>query len=289
MQFIKNPRELTPVQNINGLWVKREDLFSPFELNGVNGGKLRQCWIMLERVAKEYSGTITCCSVHSPQGPISAAVSREFGLTSDVYFGKVLPENLYTFPMVKLIRHYGGNPSIHPKHIRQVNLYSLAKENAPKENKFIIAYGFNLSKYPEAILDAVSNQVENIPDELDNLVITCGSGITSTGVLIGLKRFNKKVNKIYFVATAPSREKMIMETIKEQSLDIDYEIVDLFHRRGFSYEKPAYAKLQDIELHPNYEAKTYLWFVNESHIDRTNNRTLFWIVGSKPKLRYGEE
>lgn len=289
MNFIEDPRELTPVENINGMWVKREDLFAPFGKGGVNGGKLRQCWIMLEKVKDEYSGTITCCSIHSPQGPISAAVSNHFGLTSDVYFGRVLPENLEKAPMVKLIKHYGGVPSIHPNHIRQVNLYALAKENAPKENKFIIAYGFNLSKYPDAILDAVSNQVKNIPDELDNLIITCGSGITSTGVLIGLKKFNKHVKKIYFVATAPSREKSIKKTIEEQELDIEYEIIDLFHRKGFSYEKPAYAKLQEIELHPNYEAKTYLWLVNESHIDRTNNKTLFWIVGSLPKLKYGEK
>ena len=283
-KIVKDPRELTPVQDIDGLWVKREDLFIPFEVGGVNGGKLRQCWIMLEKIKDKYSGTITCCSIHSPQGPISAAVSKHFGLTSDVYFGRCNEETLENAPMVKLIKHYGGVPSIHPNHIRQINLYYLAKQNAPKENKFIIAYGFNLSEYPDAILDAVSNQVENIPDELDNLVVTCGSGITSTGILIGLKRFNKKVKKIYFVATAPSREKSIKKTIEEQGLDIEYEMVDLFHRKGFLYEKPAYASLGDITLHPNYEAKTYLWLVNESGINRKDHKTLFWIVGSKPTI-----
>jgi 1-aminocyclopropane-1-carboxylate deaminase/D-cysteine desulfhydrase-like pyridoxal-dependent ACC family enzyme len=288
LEIVRDPYALTPVENINGMWVKREDLFAPFGLGEVNGGKLRQCWMMLDKIKDEYSGTITCCSIHSPQGPISAAVSKHFGLISDVYYGRVKPEMLEKADMVRLVKHYGGNPSIHPNHIRQVNLYYLAKQNAPKENKFIIAYGFNLSKYPEAILDAVSNQVKNIPDELDNLIITCGSGITSTGVLIGIKKFNKHVKKIYFVATAPSREKSIQKTIEENDLDIEYEIIDLFHRKGFEYTKGAYAKLGDIELHPNYEAKTYRWLVNESSINRTNNKTLFWIVGSLPKLKYGE-
>jgi len=283
-RIVEDPRALTPVQNHEGLWLKREDLFKPFGERGVNGGKLRQCWIMLEKIKDSYSGTISCCSIHSPQGPISAAVSNHFGLDSDVYFGNVLPETLEKAPMVKLIRHYGGKPSVHPKQFRQVNLYHLAKQVAPEENKFIIAYGFNLSQFPEAILDAVSNQVENIPDELDNLVITCGSGITSTGVLIGLKRFNKKVGKIYFVATAPSREEKIKKTIAEQGLDIEYEMVDLFHRPGFSYDKQVKAKLGEIELHPNYEAKTYTWMVTESKLNRFNNKTLFWIVGSYPKM-----
>lgn len=283
--IVTDPRELTPLENINGLWVKREDLFAPFGLGDVNGGKLRQCWLLLEGIKDKYSGVITCCSMYSPQGPISAAVAEHFGLTCDLYFGRTSEEKISTLPMPILARKHGAVISLHPKHLKQINLYHLARQNSVKENKFVIEYGFNLDDNPEAILGAISNQVQNIPDELDNLVVTCGSGITSRGILIGLEKFNKKVKKIYFVATAPSREKAIEETIKEHKINIEYEIIDLFHRKGFVYEKEKYAKLGDIVLHPNYEAKSFLWLVNEGNIDRKNNKTLFWIVGSKPTKR----
>lgn len=285
IDYVTDPRELTPVENIDGLWVKREDLFAPFGLGDVNGGKLRQCWLLLENKNRQYKGIITCCSIHSPQGPISAAVAKHFGMTCDLYYGSTTEERISMLPMPILARKHGAIISIHPKHPRHKNLYSLARKNAETENKFVVEYGFNLDNDPEAILGAISNQVQNIPDELDNLIVTCGSGITSRGILIGLQKFNKHVKKVYFVATAPSREKAIEETIKEHKINIEYEIIDLFHRKGFVYEDGRYADIKGLILHPNYEAKAYLWLVNETNINRKNNKTLFWIVGSKPTKR----
>ncbi len=40
--------ELTPVQQIAGMYFKREDLYTPFGAGGVNGGKLRQCMLLVE-------------------------------------------------------------------------------------------------------------------------------------------------------------------------------------------------------------------------------------------------
>lgn len=283
-KVITNPLELTPVENIDGLWVKREDLFAPFGLGNVNGGKLRQCWLLVESIKDKYQGTISCCSIHSPQAPISAAVSNHFNLPCEIYYGGTKEESLAKLDMPKLVRLHKGEIKIFPSGRHSI-LYSRARKNSEAENRFIISYGFNIIDYPELILGAVSNQVENIPDELDNLIITCGSGITTTGVLIGLKKFNKKVNKIIMVATAPSRKKMIEETLEKYNLDIEYEIIDLFHKKGFMYEKKEFAQLGDITLHPNYEAKTYNWLSrSNSGVNIHNNKNLFWIVGSEPKI-----
>lgn len=284
-EYITDPKELTPVQIVNGIYVKREDLFAPFGIGDVNGGKLRQCWLLVEPIKDKYNGVITCCSIYSPQGPISSAVAEHFGLTCDLYYGATSEEKISTLPMPQLARKHNAVISIHPKHFRHINLYSLARKNAEVENKFIIEYGFNLDNNPDAILGAVSNQVQNIPDELDALIVTCGSGITSRGILIGIKKFNKRIKKVYFVATAPSRQKSIDQTISEFNIDIEYEIIDLFHRPGFVYEQEKHAKLGDIILHPNYEAKSYLWYVNESNLMNKDKKVLFWIVGSKPTLR----
>ena len=49
-----NPDELTPVQCIRGLYLKREDLFAPFSYSQVNGGKLRQCLMLVEHINDKY-------------------------------------------------------------------------------------------------------------------------------------------------------------------------------------------------------------------------------------------
>lgn len=74
---------------------------------------------------------------------------------------------------------------------------------------FIVQYGINLSGHSDVLLGAVAAQVENIPDEIENLVMTCGSGITASGVMIGLNRYGKKVRNVHLVATAPDRRESI--------------------------------------------------------------------------------
>lgn len=39
--------DLTPVQEIAGMYFKRDDLFTPFGAGEVNGGKLRQCMMLV--------------------------------------------------------------------------------------------------------------------------------------------------------------------------------------------------------------------------------------------------
>lgn len=62
--------KLTPVQSVGGLLFKRDDLYEPFGPGEVNGGKMRQCMMLLDSVKDEISGVISCCSIHSPR-PLS--------------------------------------------------------------------------------------------------------------------------------------------------------------------------------------------------------------------------
>lgn len=111
--------------------------------------------------------------------------------------------------MPAICKFYGANLQILSKSGIHKILYKHAKRLAKENNIFIVDYGFNILDYPDIMFNAVSKQVENIPDYLDNLVITCGSGITTTGILLGLHKYNKKVNNIYLVCTAPCRDKLI--------------------------------------------------------------------------------
>lgn len=226
-----NEYSLTPVQEVDGLRIKRDDLYAPFGPGEVNGGKLRQCVMLVNSVKKDYKSLLTYCSIHSPQAPITAAVAR-------------------------------------------------AKELAAQENSFIVQYGINIIGYGDTLLTAVAAQTENLPDDIENLVMTCGSGITATGVMIGLHRYGKRVKRMHLVATAPDRRGFIHETLKKYGADREFEYHDLFHSPGFVYEKPAAATWGGIRLHPHYEAKTMQWFRSSGIAPES---TLFWITGAEPR------
>ena len=141
-------------------------------------------------------------------------------------------------------------------------------------------YGINIIGYGDTLLTAVAAQTENLPDDIENLVMTCGSGITATGVMIGLHRYGKRVKRMHLVATAPDRRGFIHETLKKYGADREFEYHDLFHSPGFVYEKSAAATWGGIRLHPHYEAKTMQWFRSSGIAPES---TLFWITGAEPR------
>ena len=79
--------KLTPVEENNGLYLKREDLFFPFTDCNLNGGKVRQCFELIrqnaDKIRNEHNGLVgTASSVHSPQGYIVARCAAQFGFRS---------------------------------------------------------------------------------------------------------------------------------------------------------------------------------------------------------------
>ena len=280
--LIKEVDELTPVENHKGLYIKRDDLYKPFGDNTVNGGKLRQCYKLIESIKDKYDGVISCCSIYSPQAPITSAVANYFGLKAVICYGATNESRLQELEMPRLARQYNADLRIISTSGIHKILYNKAKKIAQEENLFVVDYGFNIIDYPDIMFSAISRQVENIPDELDNLVITCGSGITTTGVLLGLAKYRKKVKNIYLVATAPNRQKLINKNLSLNNMYREYTIIDLFHQKGFKYEDKLYKSFDGIDFHPNYEAKTFNWL--ENNIDYKKEKTLLWVVGAEPKL-----
>lgn len=270
---------LTPVQNIGGLLLKRDDLYEPFGPGEVNGGKLRQCMMLVDSVKTGTNRLISCCSIHSPQAPITAATAKAYGMECMILYGGTTKAKLQESPMPRLCLKYGATVALATKSGRHNVLYAKARE-LERPGDFIVQYGINLAGHSDVLLGAVAAQVENIPDEIENLVMTCGSGITASGVMIGLKLHRKKVGNVHLVATAPDRRDSIHARLAEHGADRDFHYHDLFHTPGFAYEKPVTATWGGIRLHPNYEAKTMRWFAS-SGLDP--HKTLFWIVGAAPR------
>ena len=169
-----NEYSLTPVQEVDGLHIKRDDLYAPFGPGEVNGGKLRQCVMLVNSVKKGYKSLLTYCSIHSPQAPITAAVARANGMPCRIVYGGTTRESVAALPMPRLAMKYGASIVLAARSGRHSILHARAKELAAQENSFIVQYGINIIGYGDTLLTAVAAQTENLPDDIENLVMTCG-------------------------------------------------------------------------------------------------------------------
>ena len=198
--------DLTPVEIHNGIYYKRDDYFTPYGPHHINGGKTRQAISLFNEIKEDVKnihngGVVTSSSVGSPQSAIIAKVAAEFGFKCIIGVGGTKPELLYDHHMMKLSRYYGADIQIVAGHGMTVAIDSAVKKKIISENNYkLIKFAISLETNPEAIFDGVADQVKNIPDELDNLVISVGSGIQFAGIIRGLERYNKKVKRVIGVA-----------------------------------------------------------------------------------------
>ena len=277
--------DITPVQEIGGIYFKRDDLYRPFGAGEVNGGKLRQCMMLVKEAMESepgLKGVITYCSIHSPQAPITAAVARDLGIDCIVMYGGTSRQNVFREQMPRLVMSYGGKVEIPAKTGRHNVLKAKAQKLAKDNGYFLVQYGINLDGHGSVLLGAVAEQVQNIPDDLDNLYVTCGSGITASGIMIGLERYGKRVENVHLCATAYSRTDSIHKTLKMYGADREFIYHDMFHQPGFQYEKKQKMRVGGVLLHPQYEAKT-MKYLKEKRLIK--GRSLFWVVGAEPGER----
>ena len=268
--------DITPVQQVGGIMLKRDDLFTLFESNGVNGGKLRQCVMLVDKVNPK--GVVTYCSIESPQAPITAAVAKSRNIPCVIVYGGTSRERLLHAEMPVLAMHYGAKVIIGAKTGRHNVLHAVAEKMAKEQGWFLVQYGFNLEEHGDVLLQAVAKQTQNIPD-CENLIAVCGSGITASGILVGLHMNGINVQNIHLVATGPDRRELIRKLAGRYGAERDIEYHSLYHMQGFKYDDQVVEHIAGITLHPNYEAKAFRWFRN-SGIEKC----VFWITGAKPSV-----
>ena len=287
---------ITPVELYDNIYYKRDDYFKPFGDYHVNGGKVRQALIMFEKYiddikSKHNNGVITAGSVHSPQSANIAKVAKFHEVKCITCVGGTKPENLDKHHMMRLTKHYGCEIKIVAGHGMSNVIHARMRELAKDNGYMVIEQGELLEKNPSEMFYATADQVENIPDELDNLVVATGVGIQLMGILLGLKKFNKKVKRIHSICVGPTREKHMkryenellktqdgMVWDKPESLNLN-EFTMLSHKSP--YGKGHDYMVNDSYIDDIYEGKAYQWMLE--NVDTANEKTLFWCVGKRPR------
>lgn len=285
-----NPMDInfvSPVQEQEGVFYKRDDLFVPFGPGGLNGGKCRQTFHLIKYsihllTTKFDRKMITTSSVYSTSGAILAAYGHLLEFEAILAVGGTKPDTIDKHHMMRLAKAYGCDVRIVCGTGMAGPLKKRLTEICETEQVFNAVFSDNVDTRQAAILDPISAQVANIPDELDNLVVPVGTGIHLLAIMRGLEQHGKKVKRIIGCHVGPDRRKKIdgyLSPLEWQNPTYDMVPLNL---------KTAYAK-PCIEQMPNgdpldeiYEAKAHVWM--RENLDTKNEKTLFWIVGRRPSV-----
>lgn len=284
--------ELTPVQNIAGMYFKRDDLYMPFDDIPLSGGKIRQCFNLIgeneDYIRNQCNSNVYIgIQMSSPQGIIVSRVCKEFGFNTTVFLGNTTYESCIKKTLIKNIINQGGKLDTSSKQAFNANLEATLRKRAESGEKFFNAgFGFVIksSEYKKYLIDSIANQVQNIPNNLDYLIISCGSCINIAGILTGIKRFDKNIKHIIGIQISGyDRTKTIDSILENDNKEYEYE---LRISKDYPYSKKLNRALSDyITFDRVYEAKAFDYMMKYMRDEIRNKSVCFWIVGDSSKVR----
>jgi hypothetical protein len=285
--------DLTPVENIGGMWWKREDKFAPLGYGNINGSKLRQLiWLFSQ---KEYPGVVSGAVTGSPQLPMVAACAKHWNIPCVQFTGG-------QGEMVTAGEKFGAETRlINPGYAATLNAKA-KEESASKgwlhiETNITLEHKINPAERIEAFHRVGSEQVRNIPDHIEHLLIPAGSCNSLTSILYGLGRFRpeslKTVHLFRIMGNVPKHKKWtderldIIRKVTGEELPLPYEFVehDLVDGGYTTYKEMKPYSYGGLAFHPRYEGKCLNYIKENLAYFRSllNANSLFWIVGSQPQ------
>lgn len=301
--------ELTPIQKIKYLWFKREDLFAPLGENGINGSKLRQLvWLLQNAKNIGCKGVLEGAVSASPQHPMCAAVCKYLGLICNSIVGV---KSIEKFPMLLLAKKYGAIfhfTNIGYAKALQAKAFALQKMDIYK-NYFVLETNITLSEKLNPV-ERIREfhkigafQVQNLPNDIDNLILPCGSCNSAVSVLYGIYLYQKKVKNIILMGIGsygsqniqyvidrlrliePNAPKIFSEINKSENNKILLIYYNLNGSGFCKYSDKMSFNYGGIEMHPTYEGKIMNYVEKKGLWDYLiNDHSLFWIVGSEPRF-----
>ncbi len=183
-------RQLTPVEKVDGLWLKREDYFAPLGPGRINGSKLRQLiWLVNEARLTGAKTVVGGAVSGSPQHPMLAAVAAHYELQAIVLSGT---RDAVKYPTLAQAVAYGATllPST-CGYAKTLEAYALRyAARTPNcwvlETNITVDLRRNSAARVEAFHAVGAHQTSNLPEDVETLVVPAGSCNSVTSVLYGL-------------------------------------------------------------------------------------------------------
>lgn len=173
---------VTPVEQRGSVWVKRDDTWTR---GGAQGAKARVMFALAE--ARSAEGIITAGARNSPQIERAALVAASLGIGCRVHVpaGADTPEIATCLQAgAEVVRHQAGRLSVLRARFRD--------DTAAYPDWLAVPFGMGLDEY----VDDVAAQVRDLPDDVDRIVVPCGSGATLAGVVRGLRKLGSSLRVV---------------------------------------------------------------------------------------------
>jgi len=281
--------DMTPFENHEGVWFKRDDYFAPLGYNGPNGSKCRQLIYMMTRQKHGKTHVVTGASIQSPQLSMSAIVGAHLGLpTRMIVYSK--PHTVLTHPNPRIAAGFGAVFE-YAKAPYNPTIQSMVK-GLIQDGSLYVPYGISLDHHEYGAEEITqfhslgANQVSNLPDEVERLIVPAGSCNSLCSVLLGLNEDSKNVKQLYMIGIGPDKMKWVQErmeimgvNVAKLPFDIRYENIQTNGYSSYS-DKFTGETWDGINFHPTYEGKMWRWLMEQSEITR-DSKTAFWIVGAE--------
>jgi 1-aminocyclopropane-1-carboxylate deaminase/D-cysteine desulfhydrase-like pyridoxal-dependent ACC family enzyme len=253
---MSDPDALTPIQDVENYFLKRDDVF---HIGGVRGGKVRTCWFL----AQGAKGLITAGARHSPQVAIVARIAKILGIPCRVHVPRGQPTSETISAEndgAEVVRHFPGYNTV---------IIARAREDASVGSGWVeIPFGMECQ---EAV-NQTRRQVENIGifhPRPKRIVVPVGSGMSLAGVLWGLKDFDLDIPVLgVSVGAEPTHrlDRYAPRSWRKQCVLVRSEI---------PYQRAYEQDISGIDLDPIYESKC-VHFLEKGD--------LFWVIGHRDKM-----
>ena len=312
--------DLSPVEHVGDLQFKREDKFAPLGYGNINGTKLRQCISLIAKYyfnAPQAVGVISGAVTGSPQHPMVATICKHYGLHCVNVVGT---QDINKHKNLLIARNMGANfefCKVGYAKTLESTAFKLRESRYP--GYYVLETNITLDhkKHPASSIKDFhhisSRQAENIPSEIETLIVPAGSCNSVTSVLYGLTRFpnsvkrvillgigsygskdpdyiRRRLNIIGSVDNVNMEEKFNFRFQKNALSFMEGNMIDVHHvdinGSGFcTYADMMPYNYHGIEMHPRYEGKCWNYMDKHPEIfsKYMNKNTLFWIVGSEPQ------
>ena len=256
MTEISDPVALTPIDQVGGIYIKRDDLFS---IGGSCGGKVRACLqIVTDALASgKVDGLITAGSRQSPQVNIVATIAEMYDLPCRVHTpqGEMTPELLAAVEKgAQIVQHRAGYNNV---------IIARARDDAKQSGWLEIPFGMA----HHAIIASTAAQISNIPADTRRIVVPVGSGMALAGILTGLQASGRDIPVIGVRVGADPSKRLNEYAPKNwrQLATLITSDIDYHHHAPVTH-------IGDIDLDPIYEAKALPYL---------KDGDLLWVVGRR--------
>ena len=130
-------------------------------------------------------------------------------------------------------------------------------------------------------MDSIGYQVQNLPKDLDYLIIPCGSCITVGGIIRGLIDYNIHPKHVIGIQIAGyDRTKTIEKIIGKDAYEYELRL-----SKDYLYSRHIHCNVHGMSLDPLYEAKAMDFFRKYMREETKNKKVCFWVVGNSIPVR----